>query len=79
MARSAKVASNAFEGSRLVEVHGYGYCSLAMPSKFLAEHFRAFLHDGTLPDENSSCEIDGSYFERPGEDGEVMTLARHHR
>ncbi|KAL5344284.1 hypothetical protein ACLOAV_010788 [Pseudogymnoascus australis] len=77
--KSAKAATKAFEGLRLVEVHGYGHCSLAMPSKCVAEHVRAFLHDGTLPDKNARCEIDGSYFESPGDDGKVMTLERLHR
>lgn len=68
---SARVARGAFEGSRLVEVKGYGHCSLAVPSVCAAKHVRAFLLDGTLPDGDVQCEGDEPYFTRP-EDSTVV-------
>ncbi|KAJ1333763.1 alpha/beta hydrolase [Microdochium nivale] len=60
---SAKNASAAFVDSRLVEVKGYGHCSLAIPSKCMAQHIRSFLHNGTLPKaQHTQCERDGEYF-----------------
>lgn len=59
---SAEVARDVFEGSRLVEVKGYGHCSLALPSFCLTGHVRAYLGDGTLPDRHTICEPDRPYF-----------------
>lgn len=70
--RSAKVARGVFEDSRLVEVKGYGHCSVAVPSSCAVEHVRAFLADGTLPKEDVRCEANGGYFERPEEDLESL-------
>ncbi len=69
---SARSAVDTFEGSRLVEVLGYGHCSIAMPSMCLARHVRAYLLDGSLPDEGTQCEIDAPYFVKPREDGTVV-------
>jgi pimeloyl-ACP methyl ester carboxylesterase len=68
---SAKSAYSAFKGSQLVEVLGYGHCSIAVASTCLARHVRDFLYNGTLPDEYTKCEVDGSYFIKPEEDGKV--------
>ncbi|KAI2606211.1 alpha/beta-hydrolase [Hypoxylon fragiforme] len=68
---SARSANAAFEGSQIVEVQGYGHCSLAAPSTCLARHVRAFLYNGTLPDGYTQCEVDGPYFIKPEEDGKV--------
>jgi pimeloyl-ACP methyl ester carboxylesterase len=65
--RSAKVAEGAFEGSKLVEVLGYGHCSISMPSSCLAGHVRKFLNDGELPDTDKQCEVDIPYFLPPDE------------
>ncbi|AEO68333.1 uncharacterized protein THITE_2155273 [Thermothielavioides terrestris NRRL 8126] len=63
---SARSANDAFEGSRIVEVKGYGHCSLAVPSMCIARHVRDFLYDGKLPDDNVQCEADGKpYFSKP--------------
>ncbi|KAM4065774.1 alpha/beta hydrolase fold domain-containing protein [Hirsutella rhossiliensis] len=59
---SAKVAREVFRGSSLVEIKGYGHCSLALPSSCLARHVRAYLQDGTLPDYHTTCEPDRPYF-----------------
>lgn len=66
---SARVARDAFEGSRLIEVLGYGHCSVALPSACLAKHVRAFLYDGKLPDGDGDvqCEVDIPYFLPPEE------------
>lgn len=60
--RSAQAARGIFEDSRLIEVKGYGHCSIAIPSLCMAKHVRAFLNEGTLPEEDTTCERDGEYF-----------------
>ncbi|KAF7551876.1 hypothetical protein G7Z17_g4724 [Cylindrodendrum hubeiense] len=62
---SAKGAQETFVGSRLVEVKGYGHCSLAVTSACVARHVRDFLDSGKLPEENVQCEVDEPYFQAP--------------
>lgn len=64
---SAKSAQESFQGSKLVEVQGYGHCSVAVPSMCLARLVREFLYDGKLPEkEHTRCEVDGEpYFVKP--------------
>ncbi|ETS82418.1 hypothetical protein PFICI_04294 [Pestalotiopsis fici W106-1] len=62
---SARAANAAFEGSQIVELKGYGHCSLAMPSNCMAQHVRAFLYNGTVPENYTQCEVDGPYFIKP--------------
>lgn len=62
---SAKSALSAFKGSQIVELEGYGHCSLAMPSNCVAKHVRAFLYNGTVPEHYSKCNVDGPYFIKP--------------
>ncbi|KAJ4158403.1 uncharacterized protein LMH87_008930 [Akanthomyces muscarius] len=63
---NAKVARGAFVGARLVEVQGYGHCSLAMPSPCSARIVRAFLETGALPEEeHTKCPTEGPYFMKP--------------
>ncbi|KAF2215283.1 hypothetical protein CERZMDRAFT_110008 [Cercospora zeae-maydis SCOH1-5] len=69
---SAKSAYDAFEDSALVEVKGYGHCSVAVTSNCLAKHVREFLYNGTLPDGHVTCDVDGPYFIKPEEDGKVV-------
>ncbi|KAH6615968.1 Alpha/Beta hydrolase protein [Chaetomium sp. MPI-SDFR-AT-0129] len=65
---SAQSANDAFEDSRIVEVKGYGHCSISLPSACVAKHVRNFLYDGKLPDEHVTCEADGNpYFSKPEE------------
>ncbi|KAK2882615.1 hypothetical protein FQN49_000187 [Arthroderma sp. PD_2] len=62
---SAKVATESFKGSRLVEVKGYGHCSQAMESSCAATHIRNFLQKGVLPDNHVQCEVDNKYYVKP--------------
>ncbi|KAJ5625719.1 hypothetical protein N7510_002028 [Penicillium lagena] len=59
---AARSANEAFEGSQVVEVQGYGHCSVAVPSVCIAKHVRAFLYEGLLPDSYAKCEVDSPYF-----------------
>ncbi len=66
---NAKVARGAFVGARLVEVQGYGHCSLAIPSPCSARIVREFLVKGTLPEkEHTKCPAEGAYFINPDEE-----------
>ncbi|RYP35443.1 hypothetical protein DL767_003850 [Monosporascus sp. MG133] len=69
---SARAANAAFEGSQIVEVKGYGHCSLAVPSTCLAKHVRNFLYNGTLPNNYTQCDVDGPYFIKPEEDAKAI-------
>ncbi|KJZ75769.1 hypothetical protein HIM_04926 [Hirsutella minnesotensis 3608] len=62
---SAQVARDVFVDSRLVEIKGYGHCSMALPSLCLAKHVRAYLENGTLPNRHTTCEPDRPYFYQP--------------
>ncbi|OQE41370.1 hypothetical protein PENCOP_c005G00233 [Penicillium coprophilum] len=70
---SARVANEAFAGSRVVEVEGYGHCSVAVASVCAAKHLRAFLYEGKLPDGYTRCKVDSAYFVSPGENGHMAT------
>lgn len=69
---SAKAARGAFEESRIVEVEGYGHCSIAVPSQCIAKHVRSFLYDGELPEDDIKCQVDGPYFVNPDEDKNAL-------
>ncbi|KAM7206556.1 Alpha/Beta hydrolase fold [Naviculisporaceae sp. PSN 640] len=71
---SAKSALESFEGSRLIEVQGYGHCSVAVPSMCLAKLVREFFDEGKLPkDEHTRCGVDGEpYFVKPEETVTLM-------
>ncbi|PNP49823.1 hypothetical protein THARTR1_09353 [Trichoderma harzianum] len=69
---SAKVARESFVGSRLIEIEGYGHCSSAMPSSCLVPHLRAFLNNGTLPERDMKCGVDGPYFITPNQMEEIL-------
>lgn len=68
---AARSANEAFEGSQIVEVQGYGHCSVAVPSVCIAKHVRRFLYEGTLPDTYTQCEVDAPYFGRSDASGQV--------
>lgn len=72
---SAKGARDTFDGSRLVEVKGYGHCSVSVPSLCLAKHVRNFLYEGKLPENDEQCEVDGPYFVKPEEDKHTLAQA----
>jgi hypothetical protein len=70
---AARTAAEAFVGSRIVEVEGYGHCSIAVPSICLAKHVRAVLYDGVLPQaKNAKCKVDFPYFVQPGRDNRFL-------
>jgi len=71
---SARSAKAAFEGSQIVELRAYGHCALSMPSNCIAKHVRAFLYNGTVPDEHTQCDIDRPYFFEPEDNGTVVSL-----
>lgn len=73
---SARSAHKAFAGSQIVEVKGYGHCSVAVTSSCVAKHVRAFLYNGTLPENYTQCEVDGPYFVKPEEDGQAVAALR---
>lgn len=73
---SARSANKAFAGSQIVEVKGYGHCSVAVASSCLAKHVRNFLYNGTVPDSYTQCEVDGPYFVKPEEDGKIVAALR---
>ncbi|KAK0712579.1 Alpha/Beta hydrolase protein [Lasiosphaeria miniovina] len=60
---SARSARDAFVGARLLEVKGYGHCTLSVPSLCMARHVRRYFEEGVLPDDGAQCEADGNpYF-----------------
>lgn len=69
--KSAKKAEAVHAGSRLVEVKGYGHCSVAVASSCLAKHVKDFLSNGKLPPKGATCEVDEAYFKEP-ESQEVL-------
>lgn len=73
---SARSANKAFADSQIVEVKGYGHCSVAVASTCVAKAVRAFLYNGTLPDGYTQCEVDGPYFVKPEEDGKSITALK---
>jgi pimeloyl-ACP methyl ester carboxylesterase len=68
---SARSANEAFVGSQIVEVKGYGHCSVAAASVCLARHVRAFLYEGRIPSGYTQCEVDAPYFVQPDGNGLV--------
>ncbi|KAK4195980.1 Alpha/Beta hydrolase protein [Triangularia verruculosa] len=52
---SARLANDAFVGSRLVEVRGYGHLSSAAPSDCAVNHVRRYFQEGFLPENNVVC------------------------
>ncbi|CAN8095369.1 unnamed protein product [Discula destructiva] len=73
---SAHSANKAFADSQIVEVKGYGHCSVAVTSSCAAKHIRSFLYNGTVPESYTQCEADGPYFIKPGEDGKAFTALK---
>lgn len=73
---SARSAQRAFADSQIVEVKGYGHCSSAVTSTCVAKHVRAFLYNGTLPESYTQCEVDGPYFVKPEEEGQVVAALK---
>lgn len=74
---SAHSAQRSFAGSQIVEVKGYGHCSVSVPSSCVAKHVRAYLYEGTVPTRYTQCDVDGQpYFIKPHEDGKAVAALR---
>ncbi|KAJ5536212.1 hypothetical protein N7513_009398 [Penicillium frequentans] len=73
---SARSANEAFLDSQIVEVKGYGHCSVAVASTCVAKILREFLYEGKMPNAYTQCEVDSQYFVRP-DSGEQLTAQRH--
>ena len=69
----AHSAQEAFEGSQIVEVKGYGHCSISVTSLCTAKIIREFLYKGIMPKVYTECEVDSPYFK--GSD--VLPAGRH--
>jgi pimeloyl-ACP methyl ester carboxylesterase len=74
---SAKLARDSFNGSRIVEIKGYGHCSLAKPSLCAGKYIRDYLTTGALPEEDVQCEIDGEYFPDEDKDMKLYRVESH--
>jgi pimeloyl-ACP methyl ester carboxylesterase len=59
---SARKARDTFPGSQLVEIKGYGHCSLAVPSTCAAQYIRDYVRHGKLPEKEVQCEGDGDVY-----------------
>lgn len=53
---SAKNASAAFPGSRVLQSNSYGHTSLSQPSLCIAKWIRSYFTNGTLPSDGVICE-----------------------
>lgn len=73
---SARSAHNAFEGSQIVEIKGYGHCSVAVTSMCANQVVREFLYEGKVPERYTECDVDSPYFVKPGEDSKGLAWAR---
>ena len=74
---SAKRARDSFNDSRIVEVKGYGHCSLAKPSLCAGRYIRDYLTTGALPEDDVQCEIDGEYFPEKDKDIKLYKVESH--
>lgn len=72
---SARVARDAFNGASLLEVEGFGHCSVAIHSSCAVNATRQFLLHGTLPEDNTKCEVDTPYFVSPEKKQEILQKA----
>ncbi|GAA92979.1 hypothetical protein RIB2604_00500130 [Aspergillus luchuensis] len=59
---SAHPAQEAFVGSRIVRINGFGHCSTSVNSSCVAKILHNFLYDGSVPETSTECEVDSSYF-----------------
>ncbi|KAH8897328.1 alpha/beta-hydrolase [Thozetella sp. PMI_491] len=69
---NAQNATFAFASSRLVEVRGYGHCTLRSTSACAIKYLQEYLHDGTLPESNVQCGVDTPYFSDPKGDADIL-------
>ncbi|KAK4247886.1 TAP-like protein-domain-containing protein [Corynascus novoguineensis] len=59
---SARNMSAAFEGSVVVEQHGFGHATISQASACTAQVLRAYFVNGTLPAEGTVCDVDSTLF-----------------
>jgi pimeloyl-ACP methyl ester carboxylesterase len=59
----ARRVQGRYKGSRLLEQHSYGHCTIAAPSLCTALRLREYFVNGTLPEEGTVCEPDILPFE----------------
>lgn len=60
--QQAKIVEKEFVDSVLLEQTSIGHSSASMPSRCKVEHVRNFLYHGILPQRDTKCGIDRSYF-----------------
>ncbi|RDA90660.1 hypothetical protein CP533_6822 [Ophiocordyceps camponoti-saundersi (nom. inval.)] len=53
---SAKRSQETFENSSLIEIKGYGHCSLSLASLCMAKHLRRYLGNGTMPESSHTAD-----------------------
>ncbi|KAL2130243.1 hypothetical protein VTI74DRAFT_6720 [Chaetomium olivicolor] len=61
-AASARNMSVSFEGSVMVEQHGFGHASLSQASACTTKILQAYFVNGTLPKDGTLCEVDALLF-----------------
>lgn len=73
---SAKRARETFNGAKLIEVKGLGHCALSQPSRCAAKLLRAYMVNGTMPEEDhTQCEReDEPYFVDPETKADAVTV-----
>ncbi|KAK3387390.1 TAP-like protein-domain-containing protein [Podospora didyma] len=59
---SARNMSASFEGSVVLEQHGFGHASLSQLSACTTTNLQAYFVNGTLPASGTVCEVDASLF-----------------
>ncbi|KXT15525.1 hypothetical protein AC579_3401 [Pseudocercospora musae] len=60
--KSAYNVSSGFEGSRVLEIEGFGHTSTSVPSSCTLEHVSRYWKDGTLPEKGRRCEVEAKPF-----------------
>ncbi|KAH7324345.1 peptidase S33, tripeptidyl-peptidase [Stachybotrys elegans] len=77
--RSAYNVSSGFEGSRVLEVEGYGHSSLAVPSLCTIDKISAYFNNGTLPEHGFACEASAQPYSGIGWDDIINAGAERKR
>jgi hypothetical protein len=70
--KGAYNARDIFVGSQIVESKAYGHCADAMPSLCVARQVKAYFDEGKVPENHTTCDIDGEYF--PAAEGDSKGL-----
>lgn len=74
--QEAKTAVNIFEGSRLIELEGYGHTTGSLPSPCVTTWIKYYLSYGALPEKDTKCQVHSmySYFPEMDEHGAPRRL-----